>query len=65
MNTPSSVPHPASAVTAPLTAAGVRPQTRIALGAEKQHNRDVGHRLKTASLHRPVITRSLPHARGR
>ena len=62
MNNPSPVPTPAKAPGAPAV---VNPKTKIALGAEKQHNRKVGHMLKAASLHRPMITRSLPHSRGR
>lgn len=32
----------------------------------KQHNREIGQRLRTANQHRPVmITRGMPHARGR
>jgi hypothetical protein len=77
MNTPSPVPTPAKADVAPTAPAApiapiapvapaiVSPKAKIARGAEKQHNREVGHMLKAASLHRPTITRSLPHSRGR
>lgn len=65
MNNPSPDQTPAKAVLAPQETSGVSPKTRIALGAEKQHNRDVGHFLKSAGKHRPMIARSLPHSRGR
>ena len=80
MNNPSPVPDPAkpaaataataavapaAAAAAPAPTPAVNPKVKIARGAEKQHNREIGHMLKTASLHRPVITRSLPHSRGR
>jgi hypothetical protein len=59
MNNPNQVPAPAN-----ITGANT-PKTKIAWEADKKHNREVGHMLKTASLHRPTITRSLPHSRGR
>ena len=59
MNNPFQVPVPAD-----LAAAASLKQRNARL-VEKQHNRDVGHMLKTASQHRPSITRSVPHVRGR
>jgi hypothetical protein len=41
------------------------PKTKIALGAAKQHNREIGHFVKSASLHRALPARSMSHSRGR
>ncbi len=55
---------PADVVEAPAAAATVKP--RLPRESFKQHNREIEQRVKTANMHRPVmITRSLPHARGR
>lgn len=43
----------------------VSAKTKIALGATKQHNREIGHFVKSASLHRSMPARSLSHSRGR
>jgi hypothetical protein len=43
----------------------VSPKTKIALGAAKQHNREIGHFVKAASMHRAMPARSLSHSRGR
>jgi hypothetical protein len=59
MNNPSPAQTPANLITAASM------KLKIAREAEKQHNREVGHLLKAASLHRPSITRSVPHVRGR
>ncbi len=59
MNNPSPIQVPASV--AALT--GVK--MKLAREANQLRNREVGHMLKAASLHRPMITRSVPHARGR
>ena len=59
MNNPIKVPVPVDVV----AAASMKPKT--AWEAEKQHNRGIGHLLKATSMHRPTITRSVPHARGR
>ncbi|MBI4625887.1 MAG: hypothetical protein HY736_22030 [Verrucomicrobia bacterium] len=58
MNNPTQAQTPALV---PATT----PKPKIAWAADKKRNREVGHLLKTASLHRPTITRSMPHARGR
>ena len=58
MNNPSLAQAPAN-VTADTM------KMKIAREADKKRNREVSHLLKTASLHRPVITRSVPHVRGR
>lgn len=55
---------PADVAKAAEAAATVRP--KLPRESFKQHNREIEQRVKTANLHRPVmITRSLPHARGR
>jgi hypothetical protein len=59
MNTPSPVPAPAN------VASTITLKTKLAREADRQRNREIGHLLKTASLHRPTINRSVPHARGR
>ena len=59
MNKPSPAQTPANLI------AAASQKLKIARQVEKQHNREVGHMLKTASLHRPSITRSVPHVRGR
>lgn len=59
MNNPFQVQAP----TGDLTIAAMK--IKSAREAEKQHNREIEHRVRTASLHRPMITRSVPHARGR
>jgi hypothetical protein len=59
MNNPSPIPVPADA------AAIAALSKKAAREANKLRNREVGHQLKMASLHRPMVTRSVPHARGR
>ena len=59
MNNPFKVQVPADVA----AAASIKPKE--SREAEKQHNRAIEHRVRTASLHRPTITRSAPHARGR
>lgn len=59
MNTPSLLQVPANIA----AAANLNP--KFARGADKKHNREIGHQLKAASLHRPAIIRSVPHVRGR
>jgi len=59
MNNPDPVPAPAPVVATPALKAKLVRETG------KQRNREVGHLLKSTSLHRPMITRSVPHARGR
>ena len=58
MNNPSPAQAPAN-VTADSQ------KIKVTREADKKRNREVSHLLKTASLHRPVITRSVPHVRGR
>ena len=48
MNNPLHVQVPADV----LAAAGIKPKNSPA--ADRQHNREVGQMLKTASLHRPA-----------
>jgi len=59
MNNPFKIQVP----TEVAAAASIKP--RESRDAERQHNREIEHRVKTASLHRPTITRSMPHVRGR
>ena len=59
MNNPSPTPTPAN-IAVPDSL-----KRKIARDADKQRNREIGHMLKTASLHRPSIIRSVPHVRGR
>ena len=46
-----------------VAAAAIKPM--LPRESYKQHNREIEHRVKAASLHRPMITRSVPHGRGR
>ena len=59
MNNPSPVHAPANVV------AAASMKMKLAREADKLRNREVGHMLKSTSLHRPTITRSVPHSRGR
>jgi hypothetical protein len=59
MNNPTPAQAPANLI------AAASMKLKNARQAEKQHNREVGHLLKAASLHRPSIVRSVPHVRGR
>ncbi len=59
MNNPSPAPIPVK------PAVTVDPKVKLSRGADKQHNREVGHLLKSPSLQRHLPPRSLPHARGR
>ena len=59
MSNPSPIPIPANVA----DAAGLK--MKLAREANMKRNREIGHMLKTASLHRPSITRSVPHVRGR
>jgi len=59
MNTPSPVHAPANVVAAAAM------KMKVSREADKKHNREIGHLVKATSLHRPMITRSMPHVRGR
>jgi histidinol-phosphate/aromatic aminotransferase/cobyric acid decarboxylase-like protein len=59
MNNPFKVQVPAEVA----AAASFKPKD--SREAERQHNREIEQRVKTAGIHRPMITRSVPHARGR
>ena len=59
MNNPFQVQAPANEPTATSM------KLKTTREAEKQRNREIGHLVKTASQHRPMITRSVPHSRGR
>lgn len=66
--TPPPTPANESLIKAPVPtdvveAASLRP--KLPREAVKQHNREIEQRMKAASLHRPVITRGMPHVRGR
>lgn len=69
---PKESPPPA-AKTEPAIKAEVPPDVVAATAIKpklpreslKQHNREIEQRLKAASMHRPTIIRSVPHARGR
>jgi len=59
MNNPFKVQVPADVA----AAASIKPKDSREF--ERQHNREIEQRVKHASLHRPTITRSVPHTRGR
>lgn len=59
MNNPSLVQPP------PNVIAVATLKIRATREADKQRNREVGHFLKAAAMHRPIVSRSLSHARGR
>lgn len=61
MNNPTQLPQ----LPVPPNLPVIVGKNKIAWETDKKRNREVGHMLKTASLHRPTITRSLPHSRGR
>lgn len=61
MNNPTQLPQ----LPVPPNLPAIVGKNKIAWEADKKRNREVGHMLKAASLHRPTITRSLPHSRGR
>jgi hypothetical protein len=45
---------------------GTSLKPRVPRESFKQHNREIEQRVKTANMHRPVmITRGMPHVRGR
>ena len=54
---------PPDVAAAAAAAAAIKPM--LPRESYKQHNREIEHRVKAASLHRPMITRSVPHGRGR
>lgn len=59
MNPLVKIQPPANEIATP----GLQPPTARAW--EKQRSRETENRLKLATLHRPTIIRSQPHARGR
>lgn len=64
---PATETEPAIKVEVPagvVEAAAIKP--KVPRESFKQHNREIGQRMKTANQHRPVmITRGMPHVRGR
>lgn len=58
MNNPNPTPTPAHAPVIDL-------KSKLSPNPDRNRNREVAQRLKAASLHRPAITRSQPHSRGR
>ena len=67
---PIAAPEPAIKVEVPPdvaaaaeAAAAIKP--KLPRESFKLHNREIEQRVKAASLHRPMIIRSVPHARGR
>ena len=67
---PVTAPEPAIKVEVPpdvaaAAAAAAASKPKPPRESYKQHNREIEQRVKSASLHRPTIIRSVPHARGR
>lgn len=67
---PAATTEPAIKVEVPAdvakaaAAAAIKP--KVPHESYKQHNREIEQRLKTANQHRPaMITRGMPHVRGR
>ena len=67
---PVTAPEPAIKVEVPpdvaaaaAAAAAIKP--KLPRESYKQLNREIEHRLKAATQHRPTIIRSVPHSRGR
>lgn len=66
------IPPPAMADAAPIKVEvpadlveAVSHKPRLPQENLRQHNHATEQRVKAANLHRPVVTHSLPHARGR